>query len=59
MAKSGQLCGSKSRMTDTGRELSKRGLSRVVLNMCRVPCGQPDVTSRTFDQCYITSGGGF
>jgi hypothetical protein len=58
VAKSGQLGGYKLRIGDKDRDLFKRGLSLVVVIMCRVPCGHPGVTSRTFDQCCITSGGG-
>jgi hypothetical protein len=59
MAKSGQLGVPKLRIGDKGWDLSKRGLSLVVALMCRVPCGQPGVTSRTVEQCRIMSGGGF
>ena len=58
MAKSGQSDGSKLTIRDKGRDLSKRGLSLVVVNMPQARSVHPGVTSRTFDQCCITSGGG-
>jgi len=58
MAKSGQSGGSKSRIGDNCRDLSKRGLSLVVVNMPQARSVHPGVTSRTFDQCCITTGGG-
>lgn len=58
VAKSGQSHRSKLKIGDNGRDISKRGLSLVVVIMWRAHSGQPGVTSRTFEQCYITSGGG-
>ena len=58
VAKSGQSWGSKLKIGDKSRDISKKGLSLVVVIMCRVPCGHPGVTSRIFDQRCITSGGG-
>jgi hypothetical protein len=57
--KLGQLCGSKLRMEDKDRGLLKRRFYMIVGIMCRVLCGQPGVTSRTFERRGITSGGGF
>jgi hypothetical protein len=59
VAKSGQLGGSKSKMTDTGRDLSKRRFYMNVGIMWRAHSGQPGVTSGTVERCGITSGGGF
>jgi hypothetical protein len=59
VAKSGQSCGSKSRMDDTDRDLFKKRFYMNVGIMWRARSGQPGVTSRTFEQCGITSGGGF
>jgi hypothetical protein len=58
VAKSGQSCGSKLKIGDNCRDLSKRGLSLVVVNMSQARSVHPGVTSRTFEQCCITSGGG-
>jgi hypothetical protein len=59
VAKSGQLCGSKLKMTDQGRDLFKRRFYMNVGIMWRAHSGQPGVISGTFKQCGITSGGGF
>jgi hypothetical protein len=58
VAKLGQSRRFKLKIGDKGRDISKKGLSLVVVIMCRVPCGHPGVTSRTFEQCCIRSGGG-
>jgi len=59
VAKSGQLCGSKSRMEDKDRDLFKRRFYMNVGIMWRAHSGQPGVTSGTFERCGIMSGGGF
>ena len=55
---SGLLCGSKSRMDDTDRDLFKRRFYTNVSIMWRAHSGQPGVTSGTFERCGIASGGG-
>ena len=59
MAKSGQLCGSKLKMEDRGRDLLKGRFYMNVGIVWRAHSGQPGVTSGTFERCGITSGGGF
>ena len=50
---------SKSTMGDRGRDLFKRRIYMNVEIMWRAHSGQPGITSGTFEQCCITSGGGF
>ena len=59
VAKSGQSCGSKSKMEDKDKDLFKRRFYMNVWIMWRAHSGQPGVTSGTFEQRGITSGGGF
>jgi hypothetical protein len=56
--KSGQSCGSKSITGYKNKDLFKRGLSLVVVIMPQARSVHLGVTSRTFGQCCITSGGG-
>ena len=57
--KSGQLGGSKLKMEDKNRVLFKRRFYMNVGIMWRAHSGQPGVTSGTFEQRGIRSGGGF
>jgi len=50
---------SKSTMEDRSRDLFKGRFYMNVGIMWRAHSGQPGVTSRTFEQCCITSGGAF
>jgi hypothetical protein len=56
---SGQLCGSKLKKDDGDKDLFKRRFYMNVSIIWRVHSGQQGVTSGTFEQCGITSGGGF
>jgi len=62
VAKSGQLCGSKSVAGYENKDLFERRFYRNDMNvsiMWRAHSGQPGVTSGTFERCGIASGGGF
>ena len=59
VAKSGQLGGSKLKMEDKNRDLFERRFYMNVVIMWQAHSDQPGVTSGTFDQCRIASGGGF
>ncbi|MEA2051966.1 MAG: hypothetical protein U9O90_03970 [Euryarchaeota archaeon] len=59
VAKSGQSCGSKLKMDDKNRDIFKRHFYMDVGIMCQARSGQPGVTSATFEQRGIASGGGF
>ena len=59
VAKSGQLCGSKSITGGSGRYLFKRRFYVNVPIMCQAHSGQPGVISGTFERRGITRGGSF
>ena len=49
---------SKSTMEDRDRDLFKGRFYMIAGIMWRAHSGQPGITSGTFEQCCITSGGG-
>ena len=57
--KSGQSCVSKLRIEDGGTDLFKRRFYMNVAIMCRARSVYPKVTLGIFEECGITSGGGF
>ena len=59
VAKLGQLGGSKLEMAGGCGDFFKRRFYMNVSFMWRAHSGQPGVTSGTFKQCCLASGGGF